>query len=400
MIDATYATLRERGSTRGGSLSPGTLARVHVVLRSALAQAQRWGWVWDNPAQHAHRIVVAHAELHPPTPAELDTLLAHVASVDPMFHAFVLLAATSGARRAQLLGLRWDNVRRDTMRVAFCAGWVEGPNGPTLAPTKTKRRHSVDLDAMTFADVDCARRRRRRGVRVQRRRGSDRLETQPRHQGLRPSPSCGRATRVPSPRSTALHGHRDAPRRHPTPGRGPPTRPPAPFDDAQLLRPSRPRRRWPSRDDPPGHHRRRRVTSLTESNIVRQRAAPISDCAHNREREERQFEDASAGCRVHVRGHAVSDLPSAVRRPPPAHRCEGFDGDGPAIWDGSDGRAGALMVPSELPPGHSRRLVLTRVPCESPTLCLHPRAGGTTGCGRPREPDAGHLRSRVRGRAR
>ncbi len=79
MIDATYATLRERGSTRGASLSPGTLARVHVVLRSAFAQAQRWGWVWDNPAQHAHRIVVAHAELHPPTPAELNTLLAHVA---------------------------------------------------------------------------------------------------------------------------------------------------------------------------------------------------------------------------------------------------------------------------------------------------------------------------------
>jgi len=106
--------------------------------------------VWDNPAQHAHRIVVAHAELHPPTPAELSTLLAHVAAIDPMFHGFVLLAATTGARRAQLLGLRWDNVRRDTMRVAFCAGWVEGPNGPTLAPTKTKRRHSVDLDPSTF----------------------------------------------------------------------------------------------------------------------------------------------------------------------------------------------------------------------------------------------------------
>jgi len=150
MIDATYAALRERGSTRGASLSPGTLARVHVVLRSAFAQAQRWGWVWDNPAQHAHRIVVAHAELHPPTPAELSTLLAHVAAIDPMFHGFVLLAATTGARRAQLLGLRWDNVRRDTMRVACCAGWVEGPNGPTLAPTKTKRRHSVDLDPSTF----------------------------------------------------------------------------------------------------------------------------------------------------------------------------------------------------------------------------------------------------------
>ncbi len=88
-----------------------------------------------------------------------------------MFHAFVLLAATTGARRGQLLGLRWDNVRRDTMRVAFCAGWVEGPDGPTLGPTKTKRRHSVDLDPATFQTLIALADDRRRGVRVQRRRG-------------------------------------------------------------------------------------------------------------------------------------------------------------------------------------------------------------------------------------
>ena len=104
-----------------------------------------------RPARPPHHR--RHAELHPPTPAELNTLLAHLVPVDPLFHAFVLLAATTGARRAQLLGLRWDNVRRDTKRVAFCAGWVEGPDGPTLAPTKTKRRHSVDLDLMTFATL-------------------------------------------------------------------------------------------------------------------------------------------------------------------------------------------------------------------------------------------------------
>jgi integrase len=123
------------------------LARVHVVVRSALAQAVRWGWVWDNPAERAHRITVTTRELHPPTPTELNTLLAHVADRDPMLHVLLVLAATTGARRAQLLALRWDNVHHDTMRISFCAGWVEGPNGPVLAATKTKRSHSVDLDA-------------------------------------------------------------------------------------------------------------------------------------------------------------------------------------------------------------------------------------------------------------
>lgn len=47
---------------------------------------------------------------------------------------------------AQLLGLRWHNISLATRRISFCAGWVEGPDGPVLAPTKTKRRHVVDLD--------------------------------------------------------------------------------------------------------------------------------------------------------------------------------------------------------------------------------------------------------------
>ena len=34
-------------------------------------------------------------------------------------------------------------------RVSFSAGWVEGPDGPVLTATKTKRRHVVDLDPAT-----------------------------------------------------------------------------------------------------------------------------------------------------------------------------------------------------------------------------------------------------------
>jgi integrase len=150
LVDATYATLRGRGGVHGKPLGAGSLARVHVVLRSAFAQAQRWGWVWDNPVERAHRIVVPPREMRPPTPAELQTLLQHIAAVDAMFHGFVLLAAISGARRSQLLALRWEDVSHSAMRVSFRSGWVEGPDGPTLATTKTKRAHSVDLDPHTY----------------------------------------------------------------------------------------------------------------------------------------------------------------------------------------------------------------------------------------------------------
>jgi hypothetical protein len=129
LIDATYATLRVSGGMGGKPLGAGSLARVHVVLRSAFSQAQRWGWVWDNPVALAHRIVVPPHEMRPPTPAELRELSQHIAANDAMFHTFVLLAAITGARRSQLLGLRWEDVNHSMMRVSFRSGWVEGPDG-------------------------------------------------------------------------------------------------------------------------------------------------------------------------------------------------------------------------------------------------------------------------------
>ncbi len=148
-IDELYAELQRSGGAKGQPLSAGTVARVQVVLRSALSQAVRWEWIWDNPAQRTHRITAPKRELQPPTPAELETLLTHVAENDRQFHVFLVLAAYTGARRAQLLGLRWDNVSLSRRRVAFRAGWVEGPDGPVLADTKTKQSHTVDLDPET-----------------------------------------------------------------------------------------------------------------------------------------------------------------------------------------------------------------------------------------------------------
>jgi integrase len=149
MIDATYAELRRYGGVGRRPLAAGTLARVHVVLRAALSQAVRWGWIWDNPVERAHRLVTVTRELRPPTPQELRSLLDHVGTRDPQLHTLLVLAAFTGARRAQLLGLRWHNVHLAVKRVSFSAGWVEGPDGPVLTATKTKRRHVVDLDRCT-----------------------------------------------------------------------------------------------------------------------------------------------------------------------------------------------------------------------------------------------------------
>ena len=78
-------------------------------------------------------------------------LLEWLSSRDRVLYVFVVMALSTGARRAQLLGLRWESVDLERNRVAFVAGWVEGSDGPVLAATKTGRRHQVQIDPVTTA---------------------------------------------------------------------------------------------------------------------------------------------------------------------------------------------------------------------------------------------------------
>lgn len=49
-IDAFYPRLREAGGAKGQPLAPTTVRRIHGILRRALAQGVKWGWIGLNPA--------------------------------------------------------------------------------------------------------------------------------------------------------------------------------------------------------------------------------------------------------------------------------------------------------------------------------------------------------------
>jgi integrase len=149
-IDDFYSRLRTNGRHDAQPLSTGTVRRVHAVLHRALAQAMRWDWIWANPAAAANKPATEPTEMRPPTPAQINALLAHAAA-DPAFHLFLVLAATTGARRGELLALRWADIDLAQGSISIQRALVEGPTGPTLAPTKTRRPHHLDLDARTLA---------------------------------------------------------------------------------------------------------------------------------------------------------------------------------------------------------------------------------------------------------
>ena len=158
-IDDLYRHLLRGGGHDGRPLAPGTVHRVHVVLHRALAQAVRWEWVWLNPASTASPPRVPPAEVRPPSPDQIHRLLAHVEDGDPDFATYLWLAASTGARRSQLLGLRWGEIDVAHAAIGFSRAFVEGPTGPVLRATKSHRSYRVAIDDATIRRLVAHRRR-------------------------------------------------------------------------------------------------------------------------------------------------------------------------------------------------------------------------------------------------
>jgi integrase len=153
-IDDLYAHLLRTGKRDHTPLAPGTVHRVHVVLHRALAQAVRWGWIFLNPATQASPPPVEPADIRPPSPRDVAVLLSSVASYDLALCTYLRLAAITGARRSQLLALRWSDVDLDHTAISYTRALVEGPHGPVLRPTKNHRTYRVALDNDTLRAIE------------------------------------------------------------------------------------------------------------------------------------------------------------------------------------------------------------------------------------------------------
>jgi integrase len=133
-IDDFYAHLLRAAPGRP-TLAPGTVARVHGVLHRALAQALRWDWIWLNPASNTSPPRMAPAEIRPPTAEQVSVLLEWARRQDPPLLCYLRLAVSTGARRSQLLALRWGDIDVERAAIAFTRALVEGPDGPELRST-------------------------------------------------------------------------------------------------------------------------------------------------------------------------------------------------------------------------------------------------------------------------
>lgn len=89
---------------------PATIRQIHAILRASLNQAERWGLVQRNVARLASAPSQPQREQHPPELAEVKRLMAAAVDVSPMFGLFIRVMVATGARRAEVCGLRWSDV--------------------------------------------------------------------------------------------------------------------------------------------------------------------------------------------------------------------------------------------------------------------------------------------------
>jgi integrase len=150
-LDRYYRSLLVDGGRNGRPLAPGSIRRIHGILRRALAQGVRWGWLGVNPAAAASPPRVPMPEIAPPTPAQLAKLQKAIDASDPELGVFVRLSAMTGARRSEVLALRWTDVDLERGVVTIGRGLVQGPDGLVEKDTKTHQTRRVALDAPTTA---------------------------------------------------------------------------------------------------------------------------------------------------------------------------------------------------------------------------------------------------------
>lgn len=148
-LDRLYATLIQKG------LSARTTRYIHTLVRKALHDAVRRHRIMRNPADLAtppSPTAARAPEMKTWSGEELGRFLESVRG--ERLHAMWLVLATSGARRGEVLGLRWSDVDLESGRIQIARSAVMVDHKVTFSTPKTeKSRRTISLDPRTMAGL-------------------------------------------------------------------------------------------------------------------------------------------------------------------------------------------------------------------------------------------------------
>ena len=156
-IGAWHRQLRTAGGAGGKPLAAQTVKHAHRVLHSALEHAVRTEILSRNPAHSVPTPKVRAPEMAIVEATEIESLFARLA--DHRLYPIVLLAFSTGARRGELLALRWSDFDLETGTVNIARSVEETREGLRIKPTKTGTSRIISLPADAVAMLRDHRRR-------------------------------------------------------------------------------------------------------------------------------------------------------------------------------------------------------------------------------------------------
>ncbi|MFS0590845.1 tyrosine-type recombinase/integrase [Cytobacillus horneckiae] len=104
ILEKFVLTLKEN------KLSPSTIKRIFIIIRSALQHAENLEIINKNPAEKVKLPSIKKKEEKIWSESEVKLFFENANSTNPSFYIAYLLAYYTGARQAEILGLPWSNV--------------------------------------------------------------------------------------------------------------------------------------------------------------------------------------------------------------------------------------------------------------------------------------------------
>ena len=151
VLDGVYAEIR------AGGASEHKTQKVHRLLSAAFNRAVRYGWLTANPCTQATKPKSTSPEIEPPTPAQVRAIITAAEGVNEDLAVCLRLAAATGARRGELVALKWADFNGE--RLTIRRSLVESDDELIERPTKTgaKGHRTIAVDADTLAAVEALR---------------------------------------------------------------------------------------------------------------------------------------------------------------------------------------------------------------------------------------------------
>lgn len=130
------------------SLSASTIRQIHFILSGAYKRALRWRWVATSPVIQAEPPAAPKPNPRPPSAEEAARIVTE-GWREPDWGTMVWLAMTSGARRGELCGLRWQHLDLENAVVMLQRSIAQAGAEVWEKDTKSHQQRRITLDTDT-----------------------------------------------------------------------------------------------------------------------------------------------------------------------------------------------------------------------------------------------------------